>query len=65
MYYVLYKPRGTEEPWTELPNGIRNYPKAKDEVKALVAKTNENGSKAFNVKLCVGKDRNRRDLLRL
>lgn len=65
MYYVLYKPRGTEEPWTELPDGFRNYPKARDEVKALVAKTNENGNKTLNVMLCVGRGRNRRDLLRL
>lgn len=65
MYYILHKPRDTDEPWTELPEGIRNYPKARDEVKALIAKTNEDGSQALNVRLCVGRGRNRRDLLRL
>ena len=63
MYYILHKPRNTEEPWTELPEGIRNYPKARDEVKALIAKTNEDGTKALNVRLSVGKGRNRRDIL--
>ena len=63
MYYILHKPRNTDEPWTELPEGIRNYPKARDKVKELVAKTNEDGSKALNVRL--GRGRNRRDLLRL
>ena len=59
MYYILHKPRDTEEPWTELPEGIRNYPKARDTVKALLTQENP----ALNVRLCVGKGRNRRDIL--
>lgn len=64
MNYVLYKPHGSDEPWLELP-GFRSAKDAKVAVKTLVAETKEDGSRAVDVKLCVGKGRNRRDLLRL
>lgn len=64
MNYVLYKPHGSEEPWNELP-GFRSKKDAREAVKTLVAETKEDGSRAVDVKLCVGKGRNRRDILRL
>lgn len=64
MNYVLYRPHGSDNPWQELP-GFRSAKDAKAAVKTLVAETNEDGSRAVDVKLCVGKGRNRRDILRL
>ena len=62
MNYVLYKPHGSNDPWLELP-GFRSAKDAKAAVKSLVAETNEDGSRSVDVKLCVGKGRNRRDIL--
>ena len=64
MNYVLYNPHGSDAPWQELP-GFRSAKEAKAAVKTLVAETKEDGSRAVDVKLCVGKGRDRRDILRL
>ena len=65
MFYILHKPYGTNEPWLELPGGTRSQKEAREKVKTLVAQTKEDGSRQVNVKLCVGKGRDRRELLRL
>lgn len=65
MYYILHKPRDTDEPWTELPKGFRKRDQALGTFEYLIAQKNEDGTKALNVKLCVGKGRDRRVILRL
>lgn len=65
MYYILHKPYGTEEPWTELPEGIRSGKEARATLKALVSQTKEDGTRKLNAKLCIGKGRDRRDIIRL
>ena len=62
MYYVLHRPHGTDEPWRELP-GYRKRDHAIGEVRFLNDKKDECGKRAYDVKLCVGKGRNRRDIL--
>lgn len=62
MNYVLFKPRGSNDPWVELP-GFRSAKDAKAAVRTLEAETKEDGSRAVDVKLCVGRGRNRRDIL--
>ena len=64
MKYVLYKPHGSDTPWLELP-GFRSAKEARAAVETLVSQTKEDGSRAVDVKLCVGKGRNRRDILKL
>lgn len=62
MYYVLHKPYGSDKPWDELP-GFRSGKDARAAVKVFATQTKEDGSRLANVKLCVGRGRNRRDIL--
>lgn len=62
MYYVLHKPHGTERPWQELP-GFSSQKDAKAAVKTLAGQRTPDGNRLCDVKLCVGKGRNRRDIL--
>ena len=64
MYYILHKPYGTDEPWIELPNGTRSKKEAREIAKTLHAQVKEDGSRQVNIKICVGKGRDRRELLR-
>lgn len=64
MYYVLHKPRGSGLPWDELPS-FRSAKDAKDAVRTLADQKAKDGSPLCDVKLCVGKGRDRRDILRL
>lgn len=63
MYYILHKPYGTNEPWLELPYGIRSKKEAIARAKALHAQVKEDGSRQVNIRLCVGKGRDRRVIL--
>lgn len=56
MYYVLSKTKNNNENWNE--QAFRSGKNARTEVKNQLALGN-------NVKLCVGKGRDRRDLLHL
>ena len=62
MYYVLHKPHGTEKPWQELP-GFSAQKDARAAVKTLAGQRTPDGKRLCDVKLCVGKGRNRRDIL--
>lgn len=63
MFYILHKPYGTEEPWTELPEGIRSSKEARATLKDLVNRTKEDGTRELNAKMCVGRGRDRRDIV--
>ncbi len=65
MYYILHKPYGTNEPWLELPYGICSAKKAREALRTLEAQTKEDGSRLMNLKLCIGRGRDRRDIVRL
>lgn len=65
MFYILHKPYGTNEPWLELPHGIRSEKEAREKVKILISQKKEDGSRMVSVRLCVGRGRDRRDILRL
>ena len=62
MYYVLHKPHGSDKPWQELP-GFRSCKEAKAAVKTLAGQRTPEGERIADVKLCVGKGRDRRDIL--
>ena len=64
MYYVLHKPHGSDKPWQEKPTGYRKRDQALGEFEYLIAKKNDDGSRALDVKLCVGKGRDRRTILK-
>ena len=64
MYYVLHRPYGSDLPWDELPS-FRSCKAAKDAVRVLADQKTKDGGPLCNVKLCVGKGRDRRDILRL
>lgn len=61
MYYVLHRPHGSDKPWDELP-GFRSKKPALDAVKTLERQKDPDGSRLCDVKLCVGKGRDRRDI---
>lgn len=63
MYYILHKHYGTNEPWLELPYGIRSKKDAIASAKTLHAQVKEDGSRQVNIRLCVGKGRDRRVIL--
>ena len=63
MFYILHKPYGTEEPWTELPEGIRSSKEARATLKDLVNRTKEDGTRELNAKMCVGRGRDRHDIV--
>lgn len=62
MYYVLHKPHGTDKPWLELPC-FRSVKDAREAVKTLEGQRDPEGNRIADVKLCIGKGRNRRDVL--
>ena len=62
MYYVLHRPHGTDRPWQELP-GFRNKKEARAAVATLAGQRTPKGERLCDVKMCVGKGRNRRDIL--
>ena len=62
MYYVLHKPHGEKLPWLELP-GFRSSKEARAAVKTLDSQRTNDGGRLCDVKLCVGRGRNRRDIL--
>lgn len=62
MYYVLHRPHGTGKPWLELP-GFRSQKDARAAAKTLQSQKTPEGERIADVKLCVGKGRNRRDIL--
>ena len=63
MYYVLHKPRGAEKPWDELP-GFRSKKDALDAVKTLERQKEPEGGRLCDVKLCIGRGRDRRTILK-
>lgn len=63
MYYVLHRPYGSDLPWLELP-GFRSGKDAKAAVRTLLDQKKEDGSRLMNVKLCIGRGRDSRDILR-
>lgn len=63
MYYVLHRPRGTDKPWLEQP--FRSRKDARSALTTLVAQRDTDGSRLCEVKLCVGKGRDRRDIVML
>lgn len=62
MYYVLHRPHGTDKPWLEQP--YRSRKDAIGAVKTLESQKKEDGTRILNVKLCIGKGRDRREILR-
>ena len=61
MKYVLYKPFGVEAPWAETP--YKHEADARAKIKQLLAINKADGTQMFNVRLCVGKGRDRRTFL--
>ena len=62
MYYVLHKPYGAETSWLEL-DSFRSKKTALEAMKTLRAQTKPDGSRLCNAKLCIGKGRDRREIL--
>lgn len=62
MYYVLHRPHGSNYPWLELP-GFRSRKDARSAVTTLAGQRKPDGNRLCEVKLCVGKGRDRRDIL--
>lgn len=62
MYYICIKPYGTDEPWKETAN-FRSTKPAEQELRRLIAQKNPDGSWAYAANLCIGKGRDRRDIL--
>ena len=62
MFYVLHRPRDTDKPWLELP--YRGKKEALAAVKTLESQKKEDGTRILNVKLCIGRGRDRREILR-
>ena len=62
MYYVLHKPHGTDKPWQELP-GFRSRKDARTALTTLVAQRDKDGNRVCEAKLCIGKGRDRRDIV--
>lgn len=63
MYYVLHRPRGSTLPYLEI--SFRSGKEAKAAVRTLHEQKKPDGTLLCEVKLCIGKGRNRRDILRL
>lgn len=63
MYYILHKPRGSDKPWQEL-HGFRNRNAALDAFKTLEQQKAPDGERLADVKLCIGKGRDRRVILK-
>ena len=63
MYYILHKPRGSDKPWQELP-GFRNKKPALEAFKTLEQQKTPDGERLADVKLCIGKGRDRRVILK-
>lgn len=61
MKYVLCKPYGVEAQWTETP--YKHKADAAAKVRQLLAIKKPDGTQMFNVRLCVGKGRDRRTFL--
>ena len=64
MYYVLHRQHGTDRPWLELP-GFRSRKDARSAMTTLVAQRNPDGTRLCEVKLCIGKGRDRREIVKL
>ena len=62
MFYVCHRPRDTDKPWLELP--YRRKQEALSAVKTLESQKKEDGTRILNVKLCIGKGRDRREILK-
>ena len=61
MYYVLHRPRGTDKPWLEQP--YRSRKDARTALTTLVSQRDPEGNRICDAKLCVGKGRDRRDIV--
>ena len=61
MYYVLHRPHGTDKPWLEQP--YRSGKDARSALTTLVAQRDTDGNRLCDAKLCVGKGRDRRDIV--
>lgn len=61
MYYVLHRPRDTDSPYLELP--FRSQKEARTAVKTLADQKKPDGSQVCEVRLCIGKGRDRRTVL--
>ena len=64
MYYILHRPYGSNLPWLELP-GFRSQKPAREALKTLAAQTKSDGTRLCDAKMCVGKGRDRRDIVRV
>ena len=62
MYYVLHRPHGTAKEWLELP-GFRCRKDARAAATTLAGQRTPGGERIADVKMCVGRGRDRRDIL--